>query len=108
MRFFDMLALLEQDTEAANQTIPADDLNIINTNIDEYLKYEKDLSDEQRKVSVQSLARQMQDLSRKLPPDNKYDGFIRHLYDKDKINETLTKIKDYNDKLLATKHQGEV
>lgn len=93
--------MLEQELEIPN--LPTTTLKNINRNIDEYLKYEADLGDDQRETFIQTIVRMMQKVSRKLEPDNKYDSFIRKLHDKEKINETLTKIKKYNNKLIEEK-----
>jgi len=93
--------LLEQELETSN--LPTTDLKNINRNIDEYLKHETDLGDDQRETFIQTIIRMMQKVSRKLESDNKYDSFIRKLYDKEKVNEVLVKIKKYNDKLIKEK-----
>ena len=95
--------ILEQELKTPN--IPILSLVNLNNNIDDYLKYERDLSDEQRAVFIQTIIRVMQSLSRKLPPDNKYESFIRRLYDKDKVNDNLKKIKKYNKKILSLKQR---
>lgn len=98
MKFSELL-----EDELQTPTISIVELKNLNNNIDNYLKYADDLSDEQREVFVRTMVRTMQYISRKLPANNKYDGFIRKMFDKDNLEDNLKKLKSYNNKLINKK-----
>lgn len=96
-----LLELLKQ--ELHTPTIPIVDLKNLNNNIDDYLKYADDLSDKQRETFIRTLVKTMQSISRKLSANNKYESFVRKMFDKDNLDDNLKKLKLYNNKLIKEK-----
>lgn len=99
--------LLEQVTKDMQAPAVSElDLRPILQNIKLYYEYNEEFSEGEEDEFIENLIRMMQDLSRKIPGSDKYEGFVRKLADKDKRYETLQKIQSYTENLLKTRGEN--
>ena len=97
-----LLNLLEEVKENS-PSISILDLKNINKNIELFLKTEADLDKDNRDKFLETIVKMLQDLSKKIKGENKYDRFIRKLVDSDELHKTLLKVIDFNKKLIKIK-----
>jgi len=101
-RRMNLLNLLEEVKENS-PSISILDLKNINKNIELFLKTEADLDKDNRDKFLETIVKMLQDLSKKIKGENKYDRFIRKLVDSDELHKTLLKVIDFNKKLIKIK-----